>query len=76
MNEAYHRFVLLSKQQREDVFEAAAEGLDTRSTYIEKDFWVSLILDIFYNGLSQQPLESISAFSSSRFLESWDRDRP
>ena len=53
MNEAYHRFVLLSKQQREDVFEAAAEGLDTRSTYIEKDFWVSLILDIFYNGLTQ-----------------------
>jgi hypothetical protein len=50
VNEAYGQFLRLSARQREDVFEAAAEDLDTRSTYIEKDFWVSLILSIFYNG--------------------------
>jgi hypothetical protein len=53
VNEAYEQFLRLLERQREDVFEAAAEDLDTRSTYIEKDFWVSLILDIFYNGLTQ-----------------------
>jgi Nucleotidyl transferase AbiEii toxin, Type IV TA system len=53
VNEAYGQFLQLSARQREDVFEAAAEDLDTRSTYIEKDFWVSLIIDIFYNGLTQ-----------------------
>ncbi len=45
---------MLSVDDRRDVFEAAAESLDTRATYIEKDFWVSVALDILYNGSTQQ----------------------
>lgn len=52
MNESFQRFLTLSVDNRRDVFEAAAESLDTRSTYIEKDFWVCIALDIFYNGLT------------------------
>jgi hypothetical protein len=54
MNESFQRFLMLSVDDRRDVFEAAAESLDTRATYIEKDFWVSVILDILYNGSTQQ----------------------
>ncbi len=54
MNESFQRFIMLSVDDRRDVFEAAAESLDTRATYIEKDFWVSAILDILYNGSTQQ----------------------
>ncbi len=34
------------------MFEATAQELDPVATYIEKDFWVSIVLDILYNGLS------------------------
>jgi Nucleotidyl transferase AbiEii toxin, Type IV TA system len=53
MNESFPRFLRLPQDQQRDVFEAAAEDLDTRATYVEKDFWVSLALDILYNGLAQ-----------------------
>jgi Nucleotidyl transferase AbiEii toxin, Type IV TA system len=55
VNESFQRFLTLSVDDRRDVFEAAAESLDTRSAYIEKDFWVSVTLDILYNGSTQQP---------------------
>lgn len=51
MNQAFKKFLELSRQDRQDVFEAEAEELDTLPTYVEKDFWVCLALDIFYNGL-------------------------
>jgi hypothetical protein len=51
VNEAFKEFLALSRQDRQDVFEAEAEELDTLPTYVEKDFWVCLALDIFYNGL-------------------------
>lgn len=51
MNQAFRKFLTLSEQERKDVFEAEAEELDTLPTYIEKDFWVCLVLDILYNGL-------------------------
>lgn len=35
------------------MFEATAEDLDTVATYIEKDFWASIVLDILYNGLTK-----------------------
>ncbi len=51
MNKAFKQFLDLSKQDRIDVFEATAEELNTLSTYIEKDFWVCLVLDLLYNEL-------------------------
>lgn len=51
MNQAFKQFLDLSKQDRIDVFEAVAEEINTLPTYIEKDFWVCLVLDILYNGL-------------------------
>ncbi len=51
MNQAFGDFLNLSAQDRKDVFEATAEELNTLSTYIEKDFWLCLVLDILYNGL-------------------------
>jgi hypothetical protein len=52
MNQAFQKFLNLSTQDQRDVFEAEAEELDTLPTYVEKDFWVCLVLDILYNGLS------------------------
>ena len=52
MNQEFKHFLELSKQERQDVFEAEAENLDTRSSYVEKDFWVCLVLDILYNGFN------------------------
>jgi predicted nucleotidyltransferase component of viral defense system len=51
VNQAFKTFLALSNQDRQDVFEAEAEELDTLPTYVEKDFWVCLALDILYNGL-------------------------
>lgn len=51
MNKAFKEFLDLPKQDRIDVFEATAEELSTLSTYIEKDFWVCLVLDLLYNEL-------------------------
>ncbi|HLO52413.1 MAG TPA: nucleotidyl transferase AbiEii/AbiGii toxin family protein [Kamptonema sp.] len=53
MNQEFKRFLELSQQDRQDVFEAEAENLDTRPSYVEKDFWVCLVLDILYNGLNE-----------------------
>jgi hypothetical protein len=51
VNHAFKQFFDLSEQDRKDVFEATAEDLNTLPTYIEKDFWVCLVLDLLYNGL-------------------------
>ncbi len=53
MNQEFKRFLELSKQDRKDVFEAEAENLNTRPSYVEKDFWVCLVLDMLYNGLNE-----------------------
>ncbi|MXW31474.1 MAG: nucleotidyl transferase AbiEii/AbiGii toxin family protein [Chloroflexi bacterium] len=39
----------LPEQEQRDVFEAAARRLDTLPRYIEKDFWVCLVLDTLFN---------------------------
>ncbi|NEO20754.1 MULTISPECIES: nucleotidyl transferase AbiEii/AbiGii toxin family protein [Moorena] len=54
MNPAFEEFLNLPAQDRNDVFESTADSLNTRSSYIEKDFWVCLVLDILYNGLPQE----------------------
>ena len=44
-------FLTLPEQDRRDVFEAAASRLDTLPGYVEKDFWVCVVLDALYNRL-------------------------
>jgi hypothetical protein len=51
VNQTFKQFFDLSEQDRIDVFEAAAEEINTLPTYIEKDFWVCLVLDLLYNWL-------------------------
>ena len=51
MNKSFKSFLHLSKQDRMDVFEEAAEHLDTEAEYMEKDFWVCLVLNLLFNNL-------------------------
>ena len=48
---AFASFLALPGQERRDVFAAAARRLDTLPGYIEKDFWVCLVLDALFNRL-------------------------
>ena len=52
--DAFGSFLALSERDRQDVFESAARRLDTLSGHVEKDFWVCLVLDALYNGLSNK----------------------
>ena len=49
--ESFESFLALQERDKRDVFEAAASRLDTLPTYVEKDFWVCLVLDALYNRL-------------------------
>jgi len=49
MSTEFERFLSLANQDRKDVFEAAAERLDTLASYVEKDFWVCYVLDTLFN---------------------------
>lgn len=51
MNGGSDSFLSLPARDRRDVFEAAANRLDTLPAYVEKDFWVCIVLDILYNRL-------------------------
>ena len=51
MMNAFESFLTLPEQDKRDVFEAAASRLDTLPSYVEKDFWVCFVLDVFYNRL-------------------------
>ena len=51
MNSAFAEFLSFDEQDRRDVFEAAANRLDTLPSYVEKDLWVCVILDVIFNGL-------------------------
>lgn len=51
MNEALTSFLSLPERDQQDVFEAAANRLDTLPSYVEKDLWVCVVLDALYNGL-------------------------
>ncbi|WP_231420777.1 nucleotidyl transferase AbiEii/AbiGii toxin family protein [Sphingomonas sp. Leaf205] len=44
------RFLALDAEEREGVFITTAERLDTRSSNVEKDFWVCVVLDALFNG--------------------------
>lgn len=49
MTAGFESFLALPEQDRQDVFEAAATRLDTFPGYVEKDFWVCLVLDALFN---------------------------
>lgn len=51
MNGDYASFLSLHPQDKRDLCEAAARRLDTLPSYVEKDFWVCLVLDLLYNRL-------------------------
>ena len=52
MTGAFSSFLSLPEQDRRDVFAAAAARLDTVPSYVEKDFWVCLVLDMLFNRLA------------------------
>ena len=51
MNRDLDRLTLLPQRERTIAFEETAERLDTLPSYIEKDYWVRLILDFLFNRL-------------------------
>ena len=51
--EAFASFLALPERDRRDVFTAASRRLDTAPDYVEKDFWVCLILDLLFNALPE-----------------------
>ena len=51
MNGTFGSFLSRPEQDRRDVFAATERRLDTSPSYVEKDFWVCLVLDMLYNGL-------------------------
>jgi hypothetical protein len=51
VNPAFQRFLRLERDEQADVFTAAAMRIGTIPSYVEKDFWVCLVLDVLYHGL-------------------------
>ena len=51
--DAFDAFLSLPDRDRRDVFEAAATRLDTPPGYVEKDFWVCLVLETLYNRMPE-----------------------
>ena len=51
MSEAYESFLSLPVREKRDAFEKAARRLDMLPGYVEKDFWICLVLDVLYNRL-------------------------
>jgi hypothetical protein len=43
--------LIINQFSLKDIFDAEAAQLGTLASYVEKDFWVCCVLDIFYNGL-------------------------
>ena len=53
MNRTFKSFLNFGEQDRIEVFTEAARRLRTLPRYVEKDFWVCLVLDALYNGLPE-----------------------
>lgn len=54
MNPNFLEFVSLSQDERLDIFNLKSEQLDILPSYVEKDFWACVALDILYNGLCKK----------------------
>ena len=52
MNEAFHRVIAASDDERRDLLLTTARRLGTAVQNVEKDFWVCWTLDALFNGLS------------------------
>ena len=53
MNRDLDRLVLLPQWERAIAFGETADRLNTLPSYIEKDYWVCLVLDFLFNRLPQ-----------------------
>ncbi len=53
MNKSFKYFLELPDEERKEVLVRAARLRETQPQYIEKDFWVCLVLDALYNGLPE-----------------------
>ncbi len=53
MMDSFKRFLNLPEQEKKDVFAGVAERLNILPSYVEKDFWVCLILNLLYNELPE-----------------------
>ena len=51
MNPSLERFLRLPPGEQADVFTAGAQRIGTIPSYVEKDFWVCLVLEALYDGL-------------------------
>ena len=49
MTKGFDSLLALPEQDRRDIFQAAASRLDTLPGYVEKDFWVCIVLDALFN---------------------------
>lgn len=47
--QSFEWFLALRERDKRDVFEAAASRLDTLPSYVEKDLWVCLVLEVLFN---------------------------
>ncbi|MDE0291581.1 MAG: nucleotidyl transferase AbiEii/AbiGii toxin family protein [Candidatus Dadabacteria bacterium] len=54
MNGAFKSFLSTPEQDRAALFVDTAQRLRTLPEYIEKDFWVCLVLDVLYNGFPEE----------------------
>ena len=51
--EGFASFLALPDHDRRDAFTAASRRLGTAPDYVEKDFWVCLVLDLLFNALPE-----------------------
>ena len=51
MNKSFETFLGLPAQDQRDVLARAAYRLGTVPSYVEKDFWVSLVLETLFGWL-------------------------
>ena len=51
--EGFASFLALPEHDRRDAFTAASRRLGTAPDYVEKDFWVCLVLDLLFNALPE-----------------------
>lgn len=54
MNGDSEAFINLPEEDRREVFDFAASRLDTLPRYVEKDFWVCVVLDTLFNRLPDE----------------------
>ena len=54
MNKGISQFLALSESERFDLFQNFAIRLETLPNYVEKDYWVCLVLDVLFNQLGNE----------------------